>query len=88
VEIVSEKDAAVYARIFARHGAGPERAAMVGDSVRSDVLPALEAGAFAAHVPPPMTWSHEAAESPAGHPRFAELNAITDLPAWLERCEA
>jgi putative hydrolase of the HAD superfamily len=86
VEIVSEKDAAVYARLFARHGAGPERAAMVGDSVRSDILPALEAGAFAAHVPPPTTWPHEAAESPAGDPRFAELPSITDLPAWLERC--
>ena len=45
VEIVSEKDAAVYARVFARHGAGPEHAAMVGDSVRSDILPALAAGA-------------------------------------------
>jgi putative hydrolase of the HAD superfamily len=88
VEVVSEKDAAVYARIFERHGAGPERSAMVGDSVRSDILPALEAGAFAAHVPPPFAWSHEVAEPPVGHPRFAELPTITDLPAWLQCCEA
>jgi putative hydrolase of the HAD superfamily len=87
VEVVSEKDAAVYARVFSRHGAGPERAAMVGDSIRSDILPALEAGAFAAHLPPPMTWAHEAADPPLGHPRFAELAFITDLPSWLSRCE-
>ena len=87
VEVVSEKDAAVYARVFARHGAGAERAAMVGDSVRSDILPALEAGAFAAHVPPPLTWSHEVAEPPTDHPRYAELATIAELPAWLEQCE-
>ncbi len=86
VEVVSEKDAAVYARVFARHGTGAEQAAMVGDSVRSDVLPALAAGAFAAHVPPPLTWAHEAADPPVGHPRYAELAAITELPAWLEDC--
>jgi len=86
LEVVSEKDIAVYARVFARHGLGPERAAMVGDSVRSDILPALAAGAFAAHLPPPMTWAHEHADPPVGHPRFAELAAFTDLPAWLDRC--
>jgi putative hydrolase of the HAD superfamily len=83
VEIVSEKDAATYARVFARHGTGPEEAAMCGNSLRSDVLPALEAGAFAAHIPYPLTWAHEMAEAPQGHPRFAELAAIADLPAWV-----
>lgn len=86
VEVVSEKDAAVYERVFARHGTGATQAAMVGDSVRSDILPALEAGAFAAHLPPPLTWAHEHAEPPHGHPRFAELASITDLPDWLEGC--
>ncbi|MFI4966637.1 MAG: HAD family hydrolase [Caulobacterales bacterium] len=85
VEIVSEKDAATYARVFARHGTGAAEAAMCGNSLRSDVLPALEAGAWAAHVPYPLTWAHEMAEAPAGHPRFAELAAIADLPGWLRR---
>jgi putative hydrolase of the HAD superfamily len=85
VEIVSEKDAAGYARIFSRHGAGgPEQAAMAGNSLRSDVLPALEAGAYAAHIPYHITWPHESAEPPHGHPRFAELATIRDLPAWVE----
>ncbi len=83
VEIVSEKDASTYERVFARHGTGAAQAAMCGNSVRSDVLPALEAGAYAAHVPYPLTWAHELADAPKDHPRFAELPTIADLPAWV-----
>ena len=83
VEIVSEKDAATYDRVFARHGTGAAEAAMCGNSIRSDILPALEAGAFAAHIPYPLTWAHEMAETPKDHPRFAELASISDLPGWV-----
>ena len=83
VEITSEKDAATYARVFARHGSGAARAAMAGNSLRSDVLPALEAGCYAAHVPYQVTWAHELADPPLGHPRFAELATIAELPAWV-----
>ena len=83
VEIVSEKDAKTYETVFARHGTGAAEAAMCGNSLRSDILPALEAGAWAAHVPYPLTWAHEMADAPAGHPRFAELGAIVELPGWL-----
>jgi putative hydrolase of the HAD superfamily len=83
VEIVSEKDAGTYETVFARHGTGASQAAMCGNSLRSDVLPALEAGAYAAHVPYPITWAHEMADSPQGHPRFAELASIADLPGWV-----
>ncbi|HMO42315.1 MAG TPA: hypothetical protein PKB04_03110, partial [Phenylobacterium sp.] len=57
----------------------------VGNSLRSDVLPALEAGAWAAHIPYAVTWAHEMADPPVGHPRFAELASIADLPDWLDR---
>lgn len=83
VEIVSEKDASTYDRVFGRHGTGAAQAVMCGNSMRSDILPALEAGAYAAHVPYPLTWAHEMADAPEGHPRFAELNSIADLPAWV-----
>lgn len=83
VEIVSEKDASTYERVFARHGTGAAQAVMCGNSMRSDILPALEAGAYAAHVPYPLIWEHEMADAPQNHPRFAELPAITDLPAWV-----
>jgi putative hydrolase of the HAD superfamily len=83
VEIVSEKKAETYARIFSRHGAGPEHAAMAGNSVRSDVLPALEAGSYAALIPYHLVWAHEDAPLPTSHPRFAELPSLAELPGWL-----
>jgi putative hydrolase of the HAD superfamily len=83
VEIVSEKTADTYARVFARHGTGAGEAAMCGNSMKSDVLPALQAGAFAAYVPYPLIWAHEVADAPDGHPRYAELKTIADLPGWL-----
>jgi putative hydrolase of the HAD superfamily len=83
VEIVSEKDAGTYRRVFERYGTGAHQALMAGNSMRSDILPALEAGAFAAHIPYPLTWAHEVGEIPGGHPRFAELPTIADLPGWV-----
>ena len=83
VEIVSEKDASTYVRVFDRYGAGASQAVMCGNSMRSDILPALEAGAWGAHVPYHITWAHEVAEPPAEHPRFAELASISDLPGWV-----
>lgn len=85
VEIVSEKTPATYAGIFARYGSGPTRAMMVGNSMRSDVLPALAAGAWAVHVPHDLTWAHEAADPPAGHDRFVSLPDLGHLPALIDR---
>ncbi|HEY7809660.1 MAG TPA: HAD family hydrolase [Allosphingosinicella sp.] len=84
VEIVSDKRAETYARIFAHYGAAPEEAVMAGNSVRSDILPALEAGAWAALIPFELVWSHEAADTPADHPRFRELASLAALPAWID----
>lgn len=50
VEVVSDKTPATYRRIFDRHGTGPAAAVMAGNSVRSDVLPVLEVGGYAALV--------------------------------------
>ncbi|CAN5452873.1 HAD family hydrolase [soil metagenome] len=83
VEIVSEKDRGTYDRIFDRHGTGPAEAVMVGNSMKSDVLPALEAGAFAVHIPYHVTWAHELAEAPEDHPRYGALETIADLPGWI-----
>lgn len=83
IEIVSEKDRQTYDRIFARHGTGAEEAVMAGNSMKSDVLPALEAGAWAVHIPYFITWAHEVADAPAGDPRYGALNNISELPAWI-----
>lgn len=84
VEIVAEKTPAVYARIFCAAGVAPEGAMMIGNSLRSDVLPALEAGAWGVHVPHELTWALEDAEAPEGHPRFRRIENLGALPALLE----
>jgi len=84
VEIVSEKDVETYRRVFARHGTGADQAVMCGNSMKSDVLPALEAGAYGAYVPYPITWAHELADEPTGYPRFKELGTLAELPAWVD----
>ncbi len=83
VEIVSEKTPAVYAAVFARWGDGAERSMMVGNSVRSDVLPALAAGAWAVHVPHAPAWEVEHAELPGGHPRFRAASDLRAVPGLL-----
>ncbi|HEX9931364.1 MAG TPA: HAD family hydrolase [Allosphingosinicella sp.] len=84
VEIVSDKKPETYARIFERYGAAPPEAVMAGNSMRSDVLPALEAGAFAAYIPFEGTWSHEDAEAPTAHPRYRELPTLAELSGWID----
>jgi putative hydrolase of the HAD superfamily len=80
VEIVSDKTAKSYAAIFARHGTGAEQALMVGNSLKSDVLPALEAGSWGVHIPHGVTWALEQADAPLDHPRFFSLTTLADLP--------
>ncbi|MHA7887652.1 HAD family hydrolase [Roseicyclus sp.] len=87
VEIVSDKTPATYERAFARHGDGPDRAMMVGNSMKSDVRPALEAGAFGVFVPHGLTWELEHADAPEGHDRFHELPDLGALPGLIAEIE-
>ncbi len=87
VEIVSEKTPAVYAAIFERHGDGAERAMMVGNSMRSDVVPAIEAGGWGIYVPHGLVWEIEHAEAPEQAARFREIADLGALPALLDQLE-
>jgi len=84
VEIVSEKTPQVYQKVFARYNVAPERVAMVGDSLRSDIWPALAAGAHAVHIPHEFQWEREKAADPQGETRFTRLTAFDELPGWLD----
>jgi len=82
VEIVSDKTMPVYRGIFERHGDGADRAMMVGNSMKSDVVPAIEAGGWGIYVPHGLVWALEHHDAPEGHPRFreiADLGALADL---------
>ena len=79
VEIVSDKSAATYRRIFA-NGGDPATSMMVGNSVKSDIVPVLEVGGWAVHVPHEMTWALEHAETPIDAPRFRQIPHLGMLP--------
>lgn len=82
IEIVSEKDPATYRAVVDRMGVAPERFLMVGNSVRSDVLPVLEIGGHAVHVPYAITWSHEVVDD-HDDGAFPVMASLTELAAWL-----
>ena len=89
IEVVSDKTPRSYAALLRNHAIAVERLLMVGDSLRSDILPVLQLGGYAVHVPYQVTWQHEAAEAPApGTPRFYQLEHLGQLPALLEELEA
>jgi putative hydrolase of the HAD superfamily len=86
IEIVSEKDSKTYERILARNGIAPTNFLMVGNSVKSDILPVLALGASGVHVPYRITWGHEEAETPRGcEGRFFQAASLRELPAIIER---
>lgn len=89
IEIVSDKSSQNYSHIMKRYNISPERFVMVGNSLRSDILPVLALGACAIYVPHPLTWAHEAAEPPtkdqAGFYEIDHVGRLPDLLAALER---
>jgi len=87
VEIVSDKSEATYARIFSVGGHDPSAAMMIGNSLKSDVLPALSAGSWGVYVPHDLTWSFEHADKPDTHPRFREMPDLSGLPALVSEIE-
>jgi len=89
IEVVSHKTAATYEAILSRHGVAPGRFLMVGNSLRSDVLPVMEIGGWAVYVPAELSWSHEHADVPdAERDRFFEIPSLESLPALIEEIAA
>ncbi len=82
VEVMADKDAASYGELLARHGIDPARFVMVGNSLRSDVLPVLELGAVAVHVPYRVTWRHEDSHD-GRRVEVPTLEALRGLPQML-----
>ena len=88
LEIVSEKDVPTYERVFRRYHLDPATFLMVGNSVRSDILPVVALGARAVYIPYEITWQHEAADpTTAAHDGWWELASISELPGKLAEIE-
>ena len=84
VEIVSDKTATTYRRIFGKHCEGPERAMMIGNSLKSDVVPAIASGAWGVFVPHELTWILEHVEKPVEAPRFREIETLGQLKPLID----
>lgn len=85
VEIVSQKTARTYAKIFARHGDGAAHGLMVGNSMKSDVVPMINAGGWGAFVPHGLEWELERADPPEDNPRYLPLPDLSALPELIAR---
>ncbi len=79
IEIVSDKTPPVYRRIFSRHGEGASRAMMIGNSMRADVVPAIEAGAWGVHVPSDHVWALDLHDDPADTSRFRRFGKLPEI---------
>ncbi len=84
VEIVSEKTSTVYAGLLKKIDVAPDRFLMVGNSMRSDILPVTEIGGHAVHIPYHVTWAHE---TMSGHQSdgYFELERLDQLPNLINR---
>ncbi|OSQ36601.1 HAD family hydrolase [Thalassospira mesophila] len=84
VEIVSEKDPLTYRNIFGRYGVEPSEAVMIGNSMKSDILPVLECGGAAIHVPYEITWVHEmVGQIEIDNDLFCEAADIAQVPELI-----
>jgi putative hydrolase of the HAD superfamily len=87
VEVVSTKTPDVYEAILQRHRVAPDRFLMIGNSLRSDVLPVIELGGWAVYVPSALSWSHEHADPPEVVERYFELPHLSDVRDLVGRIE-
>jgi putative hydrolase of the HAD superfamily len=86
VEVVGSKTEEVYRRLLAKHAITPERFLMVGNSLKSDILPVLALGGTGVYIPSDILWAHEHVDDPPnGHARYFELAHIGELPALVRR---
>ena len=84
-EIIPEKSSHAYQAILDRHAISPDRFVMVGNSLKSDILPVLEIGARAVFVPYEHTWANEHADG-AGH-TYHEIEHLGQLPELIASME-
>ena len=85
IEIVSEKNEQTYLEILKKNNISPEDFLMVGNSLKSDILPVTKIGGTGIYIPHKFTWRHEELDSTFGLERFIELKTISDLKVWLKK---
>lgn len=86
VEVVSDKTTESYQKIFNKYRLDPQTFLMIGNSLRSDVLPVLELGARAVHIPADTTWVHEMVSNfDESNPSYYKIDSMAELPALITK---
>ena len=85
IEIVSEKDETAYSDILAKHGILPKNFIMVGNSLKSDILPVTKIGGTGIFIPHQFTWIHEKVDENQSGKNYVKLKSILDLKVWLRK---
>lgn len=88
IEIVSDKRIENYSQILRRYTIRADRFLMIGNSLRSDIMPLLALGAYAVYIPYQYTWVHETAEPPTGQSGYYYLQHLGQLIDLLEQLES
>lgn len=83
IEIMSDKKVSDYQKLLKHLDCKPENFLMLGNSIQSDILPVLEMGGTAAHIPYHVTWTHEQHDQPLKHENFFELKRIDEVLGLL-----
>ncbi|MBL7859846.1 MAG: HAD hydrolase-like protein [Cyclobacteriaceae bacterium] len=79
IEIMSEKKEPDFKKLIRHLDISPDQFAMVGNSLKSDVIPVLNLGGYGFHIPYHVTWAHERVESEINHDRFKQLSTIHEI---------
>jgi putative hydrolase of the HAD superfamily len=86
IEVMSDKQVLDYQKLIGRLEIKPDEFFMIGNSLKSDVLPVLQMGGYAVHVPFHTTWAHERIDHKVEHPNFKTIEKITEvLPILLKK---
>ncbi len=87
IEIMSDKTEANYRKLLTHLDIKPSEFLMVGNSIKSDILPVLNLGGYGIHVPYHTTWQHEHSDHLPQNPNFAQITGINHLPDLLKNYE-
>lgn len=89
IEIVSEKTTKSYAELIAKYGINPAGFMMIGNSLRSDIMPVVSLGGQAVHIPYDLTWEHEMIlAEPLDVDHYHQIERLEELPALVARLDS
>jgi len=84
IEIMSDKKEDDYLKLLKQLNIQPEEFVMIGNSLKSDIIPVINIGGFAIHIPYHTTWAHEHIDYELGNPRFFKLSGVIDVISLLK----